>query len=375
MKNRKTIIVSVLSDLVSDQRIHRVALYLQERNLDVIVLGRSIAGSPEMPQRPYPFKRIHCFFTRGALQYAEFNLKLFFRLLFLLYDLLLSNDLDTLLPNKIAAALKRKPLVYDSHEYFTGMPTLDHKPFTKKIWRFLEKKLLPGIKHAYTVNDAIAELYAKETGISMKTVRNLPSLRPYSTPSSIAVPLPQHKTILIMQGGGINPQQGYEEAVLAMQYLPDHYLLLIVGGGLLWDELQSMVHELALREKVLMIPRVPFEQLSAITRRAHLGLCLTLPVCVNHILSLPNKLFDYIHAEIPVLATDVPEVKQIIENYEVGKCISALSPQTLAIAIEQIFAEKEGYDKMKKQAQKAKNELNWELEKTKLDEVYGPLLG
>ena len=95
------IIVSVTNDLVSDQRVHKVCTTLQEIGLDVLLVGRRLKGS-EVVQRPYKTHRIKLLFNSGSLFYAEFNFRLFFFLLFKKHTFLLSNDLDTLLPNYLA---------------------------------------------------------------------------------------------------------------------------------------------------------------------------------------------------------------------------------------------------------------------------------
>ena len=104
-------------------------------------------------------------FKRGFLFYKFFNIRLFFFLLFHKYDLLVSNDLDTLLPNFLVSKLKGLPLVYDSHEYFTGVPEIQNRPFVKWVWKSIEKLYFPGLKNVMTVSESIASQYEKEYGV------------------------------------------------------------------------------------------------------------------------------------------------------------------------------------------------------------------
>ena len=105
-------------------------------------MGRELPDSPIMNLRTYQTKRMKLFFTKGSLFYAFFNIRLFIFLLFKKIDLLVSNDLDTLLANYLISKIKGIPLVYDSHEYFTEVPELEGR-FAKKVWLAIEKWIFP----------------------------------------------------------------------------------------------------------------------------------------------------------------------------------------------------------------------------------------
>ncbi len=369
MKKRR-IIVSVISDLVSDQRVHRVCSFLQENGFSVLLIGRRLKKSLPLGERNYTTQRIRCYFTKGVLQYAEFNWKLFWKLLFKKTDLFLSNDLDTLLPNFFNAFLRRKKLVYDSHEYFTGTPELQNKPFKRKIWRTLEKMILPHLKYAYTVSQSIADQYQKDTGIKMKVIRNTPVLSEGSLVTKDEI-FPGGKKILLLQGSGINKDRGAEELIQSMQLLPDDLLLVLIGSGDCWNDLKKLSKSLGLDDKVLFIEKVPFSELKRYTSQAHLGFSIDKPFCLNYQLSLPNKIFDYIHAGVPVLASDIAEVRKIIDAYQVGTIISEITPRTIADMVQSIFIDTIRYETWKKNTAKAANELCWQKEQFVLKEIFG----
>ena len=124
---KKKVIVSVTTDLISDQRVHKTCLTLYNMGYDVLLIGRkfnNIDCSEKLYKRPYSVKRFSLIFNKGFLFYAIYNIRLLFFLMSSKFDILLSNDLDTLAPNFISSKIKKKPLVYDSHELFTEVPEL-----------------------------------------------------------------------------------------------------------------------------------------------------------------------------------------------------------------------------------------------------------
>jgi glycosyltransferase involved in cell wall biosynthesis len=369
----KRIIISVTSDLVTDQRVHRAAATLKEAGFRVLVIGRRLPDSRELPGKKYRCRRFRLWFHKGPLFYANFNIRLFFTLMFESFDLLLSNDLDSLPANYLASKLKGCPLVYDSHEYFTEVPELVHRPKVQRFWKKIESMIVPKLKYAYTVNESIADLFRKEYNVDFKSIRNVPE--PHRLPLRDKVilrrefGLPVEKHIVILQGAGINIQRGAEEAVMAMQYM-ENTLLLIVGGGDVIPQLKSIVKENGLSDKVRFEGKKNPNELVLYTHSADLGLSLDKDTNLNYRFSLPNKLFDYIQAGIPVLASDLPEIKRIVERYEIGRICPDHDPVSLAKLMKEMLEDEQQRDHWKKQLPIAAEELNWDKEKKKFIEIF-----
>lgn len=365
----KRAIVSVINDLSTDRRVDKSCQTLVELGFDVLLIGRITSKSLPLPDRKYQTKRFKLLFEKGPLFYACYNIRLFFFLWFRRADLLFSNDLDTLLPNKIISKFKKIPLIYDSHEYFTGVPELAERPAVRKIWQWIERKTVPGIKDFITVNESIAGLYQAEYKVKPTIVRNIsPVILPEKFKSKAELGLPENMPLIILQGNGINKDRGSEEAVEAMKFISDARLM-IVGDGDVLPDLKALVSKNNLQDKVIFIPRQPMHELIHYTHQASIGLTLDKGNNINYRFSLPNKLFDYIHAEIPILASPLVEVEKIINHYNIGCCIENHSPEHIAKKINFMLAEKKLYEDWKANLKIAAADLTWENEKTKLTEV------
>lgn len=369
--SRKSVFISVVSDLVTDQRVHRSALALSRKGLKVTLIGRRLKGSLSMNKREYNVIRFKLFFEKGPLFYLNYNFRLFFFLLFNKSDVLLANDLDTLAANYLVSRIKRIPLYYDSHEYFTGVPELSNRPFVRSVWKWLERRTLPNMKHMFTVNESIANLYRKEYDVNPAVVRNLPfrEMTSLEKVSREHFNLPLDKKILLYQGAGINIQRGAEEVLEAMQYLDD-YCLVFVGSGDVIDILKKETISLNLSKKVLFFPKMPLENLRKITVLADLGLSLDKDTNINYRFSLPNKLFDYIQAGVPVLCSDLPEIRKVVMKYDIGLLLSSHDPKVIAETIKEFFSNQTRLTNWKKNLELAAKDLCWEKEEEKLIQIF-----
>lgn len=349
--------------MVTDQRVNRNCLVLQECGYEVRLIGRLKKDSLPLVKRSYDGERMKMWFEQGPQFYLFFNLRLFFKLLFKTSDLLFANDLDTLLPNYLVSKIKRIPLIYDSHEIFCEVPELQQNPSKKRIWESLEKWIVPKLKKCVTVNHSIANYFHEKYQVKFSVVRNIPDdLVLESRKTRVQLGLPEHKKIIILQGSGINVHRGAEELVEAMAYLSDDFLLLIVGGGDVIHVLKQTVQDKKLTEKVRFVGKQSAKELKQYTLNADIGVSIDKDTNLNYHYSLPNKVFDYMHAGIPIIASRLVEIEKLIQQYQIGVFIERHEPQHIATVLKQTLNSTELLQ-MKQNTKQASEDNNWKKEK------------
>ncbi len=367
------IILSVTNDLVTDQRVNKVALTLTKLGYDVTLAGRKLKNSLEINKREYKTKRFKLLFNKKWMFYVEYNLRLFFYLIFKKFDILVSNDLDTLLSNYCVSIIRHKKLVYDSHEYFTEVPELINRNFQKKIWLKIEKFILPKIKYSYTVCKSIADDYNKKYGIEMQVIRNVPLRNNaeynFKKINNLKTKLNTKDKKIILYQGSLNIGRGIEQVIYAMEFI-DNAIFLIIGGGDITKKLVSLTKQKGLDKKIIFLGKIPFKELVNYTKLADIGISLEQNLGLNYYYSLPNKLFDYINADVPILSSDLPEIVSIVKKYKIGKIINDFSPRFIANTINLMLNDEHRISEWKKNLKMAAKELCWEKEEIKLIDFY-----
>ena len=361
---------SVTNCICHDQRVMRIAETVEKLNCEITIIGRRSGYCCDSGSVHFKTKRFGMIFKRGFLFYKFYNIRLLIHLVFNKYDLLVANDLDTLLPNYIVSKLKGLPLVYDSHEYFTGVPEIQNRPLVKWVWKTIEKNIFPHLKHVMTVSDSIAIQYENEYGVRPLTVRNCSRNTDHIIPfSREEMGVSKDHLLLILQGTGINVDRGGEELIEAIGRVED-ISLLIVGAGDIIAVLKEKVIELNLAERVKFFSKVLWEELIKYTKAADVGLSLDKDTNINYRYSLPNKLFDFIAAGIPVIASNLTEIAKIVKENNCGIIIPEVSPDEIVKAIQKLKENPGLLSELKRNAVTASELLNWENESAKVAELY-----
>jgi glycosyltransferase involved in cell wall biosynthesis len=351
---QKTAIVCVTNDLSTDQRVHKTCTTLQKCGYWVIEYGRLLPDSLSL-ERTYFTLRRKFWFNRGPLFYAEFNIRLFLYLMNAEVDLIFANDLDSLPACYLASRLRNKKLIFDAHELFPEVPELVHRPPIKAVWEKIEHLILPNLTHSLTVCRSISDYYKQKYNIQMTVVRNMPSYKSIPKNTNLSTP----KTIIYQ--GALNKGRGLEMVLDAIPFVKNANLI-IAGDGDIRSLLEKRVKSLKIEDRVLFLGKITGEKLLELTQSANIGLCLLENIGLNYYYSLPNRIFDYLHAGVPVLATNFPEIAAIVEAYKTGILIDHYEPAYLSEVINNMLEnplDTSHFDAIS-------NELCWENEEKKL---------
>ncbi len=355
------VLVSAFSNLYTDQRIEKVCRTLYENGYSIQLIGNDWGGAGEM-ERPYPFHRISMKSTALRYAYPEFQWKLY-RELDIRTDnntVLLANDLDALLPNILISRKYNIPLVFDSHEIFTEMPAVKGR-WTQKIWKFLEQRLVPGMKYMMTESESYAEWFAREYGVKPVVVRNIPRI------IKDRITIPENETKIILYQGVINQSRGIPSAIRAMHYI-NGAKLIIAGDGPMRVEYEKLAADEGLKDKVCFTGRLHPDELRKVTRTADVGLSVEENGGVSYLYSLPNKVADYIQSRVPVVMINFPEMKKVYGQFKVGEMVENHEPENLAAKIKTVL--EKGRPHYQSELQKAAESLNWENEEHRITALF-----
>jgi glycosyltransferase involved in cell wall biosynthesis len=249
-------------------------------------------------------------------------------------DVVHAHDAAMLLPGVIGARLTGARLVYDSHELATSVP------YRERLWAWfvgaIERLAVPRCVAVITVSDGIAQrLRARYRLVRTPTVvRNVSALAADGRPGLRASLGLAPDTPLVLHQGAPAPARGCEVLVDAVARLPGVHLAFLGDAEPSYAAgLRTLIAQHGLGDRVTLLPSVPLEDLLAHTAEADIGVTLLQDTCLNHRLALPNKLFEYIAAGVPVVAADLPETRRLVESYGVGWCVPSWDPTALAGAL------------------------------------------
>ena len=266
------------------------------------------------------------------------------------------------------AAVTGAKLVYDTHELETE--TSGYKGVRQKLGKLVERALIRRAARVFVVSDSIGDWYARQYGIAQPTtVRNIPQFAAAveeRIPATItSLPIPEGAIRYIYQGGFI-AGRGIERLLETFSRSTRAHLIMMGSGPL-----EGRVRDAARRhDNIHLLPPVSPKEVLQYTRGADVGICLTDNSCLSHYYSLPNKVFEYLHAGLPVVVNPLFEQQKLVETFGCG-WVAPEDPAKMLALLEGINdAAREG---ARAGVQRAKTALSWEGERRALEKAYREL--
>lgn len=356
------LVFTVTNNLNYDQRMIRICTTMQNAGYHVTLVGRRFQHSDPLIIQPFLQKRLFCFFKKGPFFYAEYNLKLFFYLLFLQFDLVCAIDLDTILPCLFISKIRNKKRVYDAHELFCEMKEIVSRKNIYKVWKSIERFAVPQFRYGYTVNEPIQKILRKEYGVNYEVVRNITVLRELQ---------PTQTERFIIYQGAINHGRSFETLIPAFKDID--IPLYLFGDGNFVEQAKNLVTQYGLEQKVFFKGKIIPRELREITPKALLGITLFENNGLSNYYSLANRFFDYIHAGTPQICVDYPVYRSINEKNKVAILIDDLSPVALAKTINEVLLNTELLAELRRNCLQAREIYNWQSEEKKLLQYYNQI--
>ena len=289
-------------------------------------------------------------------------------------DIIHAHDLDTLLGAGGAARAAGVPLVYDAHELFTEMTTLSGTG--RRVGRILERCRIRQAARVLTVNRSIArELSLRYGTQEPAVVRDCPpDPGPLKKNDGLRFRTGTGPgTLLVLYHGGFTPGRGLETLAAAFRDAQDAALVMM-GWGPLKSGLVRECERLGLSNRIHFLPPVPPEALLPLVAGADLGIIPYVPVSLNNRLSLPNKVFEFLAAGVPVLASDLPEISALLRETGAGLVYPAGDHTSLSRALQSLAASPESLHRLRVNATRSRPAVTWEPEAKKLLDLYRTLI-
>jgi glycosyltransferase involved in cell wall biosynthesis len=263
-------------------------------------------------------------------------------------------------------------LIYDSHEIYTETSNL--RRLERKVAALVERFLIRRVDAVITIHDTAADELARRYGVPKPSVvKNCPRIPPgcnRTTRLKDAIGLADSDLIVLYQGG-FTKGRGLPHLIQAMTYLPEHMKLVMMGWGRIEPELRVLTEELGLLDcRVFFIPPVPQNELLHWTASANVGVIPYQAVSLNNYLCMPNKLFEYMGAGLPIVASAFPELTRVIEGALAGVTFDPEVPESIAAAVNRVLGDADLRARMSENARKASLIYNWENEEKSLLAVY-----
>ena len=367
MSSKKKVLITFLGNINYDTRCKNLFDTLSTNGYEVEFIGFDwlTKGFKKEQGKISIFKLKKGFLSISF--YLKFIWHIKLKLLSTKASIIFAEDIYTLPFAVIFGKLKRAKIYYDSRELFGYLAGLKEKRLKQSLWKWVEKFFIKKADYVMVTGQMDGEFLNKEYDLkNIVLFRNLPR---YYKPT-LNLDLHSHLQIdaskkIILYQGVLLKGRGIEKVFEVLKELPNH-VFVIAGGGEFEEYYKKLAAKMDLVDQVYFLGKLTQEDLSKVTASADVGVALIENLSKSYYYALPNKLFEYIMAEVPVIASNLPQMKEVVEKYDVGFAINIESQTELISAIKKLAEDGNLQESKKQNCHIASQELNWEKEVTVL---------
>jgi glycosyltransferase involved in cell wall biosynthesis len=360
------VLLVVSSDPLYDSRSSKYLSSLLEAGFRVKLVGISSDGTTAANDNLVRIPTTH---RTGKRFFLQFYRRTFPEMRKFSPKIIIAGDLFSLLPalmNK-RRNLRRNSsprLIYDSKELYKELPSLKLKRSSYLFWDFVEKVAVRYVDEVITVNESIADILEAKWHLPTTVIMNVPDVA-----RQVSIGERSLDKVTLAFSGGLQSGRGLHNLIRLLTLLPDKYELRFVGDGSLRTELEKLAASLNLSSRVHFIGRVKNTEVIDELSKATIGIYLMENSGLCHYLALPNKLFQFINARLPVIVPTFPEMENIVSKFEIGAAVDPTDIKAAASKVLELTSDQEHYSQLVRNCEKAAGILNWQLEKEKFVEL------
>ena len=380
----RRVCMHVLGTARNDMRVVRAATALMQAGSEVTIID--VEGEHHLPRRenlsgiatrhivmpnwfkPTRFKpwflvKAGWILTRGTVA-----------LLLTPADIYYAHDFTALPACFLASRLHRKPLIFDAHELPLVDPNVIRWPRLCAVASTVLGVMIRNCAGLITVSPLIAhELAHRYESRPVVVVRNIPAYQSLVRSNRLRLHLGlDRNTRVALYQGNLQADRGLTALIRAARFVDPGIVILMMGRGEMQRELEALIRQEGVADRVKVIAPVPYQDLLVWTASADLGLILNPPAYSPNVrMCLPNKLFEYLMAGLPVLSAPLDAVADVLQTYEVGWILPSLEPEVIGHTINRMLADWAALAGMHSRSMNAtRDELCWEHESQRLIQLY-----
>jgi glycosyltransferase involved in cell wall biosynthesis len=358
---QKKAIITLLGNPVFDTRISNLASSLMSRNIIVSVIG--FEWLPERVKEKNSFK-IFPLKRKSAIKfYINFLMKLFVELKNISADYYFAEDVYTLPLVTLFAKFRKKKLFYNSRELYPFLAGLSNRKIIQFLLAKVERVFIKSPDIVMTTGEMDAEFLNKFYKLNnVLVLRNLPRFSVIQEKVNLReiLNIPGESKIILYQGV-IFKGRGIKIIIDVLKFI-DNLHFVVLGDGIEKDNFIDYANKSGVGNRTHFLNSVNQEELIKYTSAADVGAALIENLSTSYYYALPSKLFEYIMAEIPVLCSDLPQMKKIVKEFNVGKAIPIESTDIIVNTLKEIINNQKMLEVYKENCKIARKTLNWEKE-------------